>query len=32
MEVEKKPVDQVITAWIAANKDTVEGVWLKGIK
>jgi len=27
MEVDKKPVEQVASEWIAANKDTVEGVW-----
>jgi glycine betaine/proline transport system substrate-binding protein len=32
MEVDKKPVEQVASEWIAANKDTVEGVWLKGVK
>ena len=32
MEVDKKPVEQVASDWIAANKDTVEGVWLKGVK
>lgn len=32
MEVDKKPVEQVASEWIAANKDTVEGVWLKGLK
>jgi glycine betaine/proline transport system substrate-binding protein len=32
MEVDKTPVEQVATEWIAANKDTVEGVWLKGVK
>jgi glycine betaine/proline transport system substrate-binding protein len=32
MEVEKTPVEQVASEWIAANKDTVEGVWLKGLK
>lgn len=32
MEVDKKPVEQVASEWIAANKDVVEGVWLKGVK
>jgi glycine betaine/proline transport system substrate-binding protein len=32
MEVDKTPVEQVASEWIAANKDTVEGVWLKGLK
>ena len=32
MEVDKKPVEEVASTWIAANKDTVEGVWLKGVK
>jgi glycine betaine/proline transport system substrate-binding protein len=32
MEVDKTPVEQVASEWIAANKDTVEGVWLKGVK
>ena len=32
MEVDKKPVEEVASEWIAANKDTVEGVWLKGVK
>ncbi len=32
MEVDKTPVERVASAWIAANKDTVEGVWLKDVK
>jgi glycine betaine/proline transport system substrate-binding protein len=32
MEVEKKSVEDVAKEWIAANKATVEGEWLKGIK
>jgi glycine betaine/proline transport system substrate-binding protein len=31
MEVEKKPVEEVAKTWIAANKATIEGEWLKGI-
>jgi glycine betaine/proline transport system substrate-binding protein len=30
MEVEKKSVEEVAKAWIAANKATIEGEWLKG--
>lgn len=32
MEVDKTPVERVASEWIAANKDTVEGVWLKDVK
>ena len=32
MEVDKKPVADVARDWIAINKATVEGEWLKGIK
>ena len=32
MEVDKKPVEEVASEWIAANKAMIESEWLKGIK